>query len=102
MLSEHSLSIAGWAFTWTDRDILLAGVSVIVGLVVGAILFFPRKRIKLQRSSATDQFALDLSRIADALERIANRPAARAIAAAARREQSASSGSGIPLSMFGR
>ncbi len=100
MLSEHSLSIAGWALSWTDRDALLIGVSVIVGLTVGAILFFPRKRIKLQRSSATDQLATDLARIADALERIANRPATRAMAAAARSSQSASSG--IPYSMFGR
>lgn len=100
MLSEHSLSIARWAFSWTDRDVLLAGVSVIIGLVLGAILFFPRKRIKLQRSSATDQLALDLARIADALERIANRPAARAIAAAARSSQNA--GSGMPTSLFGR
>ena len=100
MFSEHSLRIAGWAVSWTDRDVLVAGASILLGLIVGAVLFFPRKRIKLQRSNATDQFAVDLGRIADALERIANRPATRAIAAASRASQSASSG--MPYSMFGR
>lgn len=51
-------------------------------------LYFSRKRVViLQHSSGTDQITFELARIADALERIANQPADRAIAAAARRQQ---------------
>jgi hypothetical protein len=65
----------------------MAGVSVAMGLLFWAALYFSRKRIVvLKRSNGTDQVALELSRIADALERIANHPADRAIAAATRRQ----------------
>ena len=58
-----------------------------------------------------DQLTFELSRIADALDRIANRPAERAIAAASRRQVQQTQlpppppqreSTGIALSMFGR
>jgi hypothetical protein len=63
-------------------------VSIVTGLLFWAVLYFSRKRIVvLKRSTGTDQVTFELSRIADALERIANRPADDAIAAASRRQQ---------------
>jgi len=61
----------------------------------------------LKRSSGTDQITFELSRIADALERIANRPADDAIAAASRRQQQtqtppAARVARFSYSMFGR
>jgi len=70
----------------------MAVVSVVFGLLFWAALYFSRKRIVvLKRSHGTDQVTLQLSRIADALERIANHPADRAIAAASRRQFQAQS-----------
>jgi hypothetical protein len=65
----------------------MAGVSLVIGLLFWTALYFSRKRIVvLKRSSGTDQVTFELSRIADALERIANHPADRAIAAATQRQ----------------
>jgi len=65
----------------------MAGVSLVMGLLFWTAVSFSRRRIVvLKRSSGTEQVAFELSRIADALERIANRPADRAIAAATRRQ----------------
>jgi hypothetical protein len=108
LFSDHVISIAGRSITITSHDVLMAGVSVVIGLVFWTALYFSRKRIVvLKRSSGTDQVAFELSRIADALERIANRPADRAIAAATQRQlrmqppPQRESG-GIAYSMFGR
>ena len=88
MLSDHVISIAGRSITITSHDMLMMYVSIITGLLFWAALYFSRKRIVvLKRSSGTDQVTFELSRIADALERIANRPADEAIAAASRRQQ---------------
>ncbi len=82
MLSDHLITIAGRSITITSHDMIMTGVSLVIGLVFWAALYFSRKRIVvLKRSSGTDQLTFELSRIADALERIANRPADRAIAA---------------------
>jgi hypothetical protein len=86
----------------------MTGVSLAIGLVFWAALYFSRKRVVvLKRSSGTDQVTLELSRIADALERIANRPADRVIAAATRRQQQMQPSpqrepQRIACSMFGR
>jgi hypothetical protein len=88
----------------------MTGVSVVIGLVFWAAFYFSRKQtVVLKRSNGTDQVALELARIADALERIANRPADRAIAAAARRQVQAQplppsrrESQGVAYSMFGR
>ena len=107
MFSDHLITIAGRSITITSHDILLTVVSIVTGLVFWTALYFSRKRIVvLRRSSGTDQVALELSRIADALERIANHPADRVIAAASRRQMvpppPQRESKGITYSMFGR
>jgi hypothetical protein len=108
LLSDHVITIAGKSITITSHDAFMAGVSLVIGLLFWAALYFSRKRIVvLKRSRGTDQVAFELSRIADALERIANRPADRAIAAASRRQYQAPpppqrESQGVAYSMFGR
>jgi hypothetical protein len=87
LFSDHVITIAGRSITITSHDAFMVSVSVMIGLLFWAAVYFSRKRIiVLKRSNGTDQVAFELSRIADALERIANRPADRAIAAATRRQ----------------
>ncbi len=107
MFSDHLITIAGRSITITSHDIFLTVVSIGIGLVFWTALYFSRKRIVvLKRSSGTDQVAFELSRIADALERIANHPADRVIAAATRRQRAQPSpqreSQGVAYSMFGR
>lgn len=88
MFSDQVITIAGRTFIITSRQMFVAGVFIAIGLVCWTALYFSRKRIVvLKPSKTTDEIAFELSRIADALERIANRPADRAIAAATRRQQ---------------
>lgn len=107
MFSDHLITIAGRSVTITSHDIFMTGVSLVIGLVFWTALYFSRKRIVvLKKSSGTEQVTFELSRIADALERIANRPADEVIAAAARRQQVTQppqrESKGIAYSMFGR
>ncbi len=107
MFSDHLITIAGRSITMTSHDIFLTVISVVIGLVFWTALYFSRKRIVvLKRSSGTDQLAFELSRIADAIERIANHPADRVIAAATRRQLAQPSpqreSKGVAYSMFGR
>ena len=108
MFSDHLITIAGRSITITTHDMVMMFVSVVTGLLFWAALYFSRKRIVvLKRSSATDQATFELSRIADALERIASRPADDAIAAASRRQQQIQpppqrESKGVAYSMFGR
>jgi len=108
LFSDHVITIAGRSITITSHDAFMAGVSVVIGVLFWAAIYFSRKRIVvLKRSKGTDQVAFELARIADALERIANRPADRAIAAATRRQFQAQpppqrESQGIAYSMFGR
>jgi hypothetical protein len=108
LFSDHLITIAGKSFTITSHDILMMCVSVLTGLLFWTALYFSRKRIVvLKRSTGTDQVTFELSRIADALERIANRPADRAIAAATRRQlqmqpPAQRESKSISYSMFGR
>jgi hypothetical protein len=94
--------------TITRHDMFTASVFVVLGLSFLAAAYFNRQRIVvLKRSNGTDQVAFELARIAEALERIANRPADRAIAAATRRQVQAQpppqrESQGIAYSMFGR
>jgi hypothetical protein len=88
LFSDHLITIAGRSITITSHDMLMMLVSVVTGLLFWTALYFSRKRIVvLKRSTGTDQVTFELSRIADALERIANRPADDAIAEASRRQQ---------------
>ena len=108
MFSDHLITISGRSFTFTSHDMLMTLVSVVTGLLFWTALYFSRKRVVvLKRSTGTDQVTFELSRIADALERIANRPADDAIAAASRRQQQLQpppqrESKGISYSMFGR
>ncbi len=108
MFSDHLITFAGRSVTITSHDLIMILVSVVTGLLFWTALYFSRKRIvMLKRSSGTDQVSFELSRIADALERIANRPADDAIAAASRRQQqtqppSQRASPGTSYSMFGR
>jgi hypothetical protein len=108
LFPDHVITVAGRSITITSHDVFMACVSIVIGLLFWAALYFSRKRVVvLKRSNGTDQVALELSRIADALERIANRPADRAIAAATRRQVQAQpppqrESQGIAYSMFGR
>lgn len=108
MFSDHLITIAGKSFTITSHDVFMTVASLVIGLVFWMALYFSRKRIVvLKRSGGTEQIAFELSRIADALERIANRSADREIAAATRRQQQMRpspqrESQGIAYSMFGR
>jgi len=108
LFSDHVIRIAGRSITITSHDAFMVGVFVMIGLLFWAAIYFSRKRIVvLKRSNGTDQVAFELSRIADALERIANHPADRAIAAATRRQLQAQpppqrESPGRAYSMFGR
>jgi len=108
LLQHHVISIAGRGITITSHDIFMTAVSLAIGLVFWIAFYFSRKRIVvLKRSSGIDQLTFELSRIADALDRIANRPAERAIAAATRRQLQTQSppqreSQSMALSGFGR
>jgi hypothetical protein len=108
LFTEHLITIAGRTITITSHDMLMTLVSVVTGLLFWTALYFSRKRIVvLKRSTGTDQVTLELSRIATALERIANRPADDAITVTSRRQQPIEpplqrESKGVAYSMFGR
>lgn len=110
MFSDHVISIAGRSITITGQDVLVLLLAFVIGVLFLTSLYFSRRRVVvLKRSSGTDQMSFELSRIADALERIANRPAERAIAAATRRQLQAQAAAppqreseGVAYSIFGR
>jgi hypothetical protein len=88
LFSDHLIIIAGRSITITSHDSLMIFISLVTSLLLWTALYFSRKRIVvLKRSAGTEQLTFELSRIAGALERIANRPADDAIAGASRRQQ---------------
>jgi len=103
LLSDHVFSFFGRTLTITSNEQLIAVAVVLIAVTAWAVQQFRRRRsVVLQRSAVSDQVVSELSRIADALERIANRPADQVIAAASSRQTEDSTGGRIPLSMFGR
>jgi hypothetical protein len=108
LFTDHIITIAGRSITVTSHDMIMTVVSIVLGVVFWLALYFSRKRVVvLKRSSGTDQVTFELSRIADALERLANGPADRAIAAAMRRQLQVQSpaqreSKGTAYSMLGR
>ena len=108
MFTDHVITLFGKAITITSHDQIMMGVSVVMGLVYWVLLYFARKRIVIvKRSSGIEQLASELSRIANALESIANRRADRMIATAMRRQQPPVAAQGqesnrMLFSMFGR
>ncbi len=94
MLSDRIISFFSRFITITKHDIFLIAVGILVCLAFWGALYFSRKRVVvLRRSSGTDQITVELSRIADALERIASQPADRVIAAVRRQQRSSASAS---------
>jgi hypothetical protein len=76
MLSNPGITFAG--YTISTFQLLLAG-GLLLGTAALLLVFARGKRIALQRSVVTDEFAILLSRIADAVERQAQELAARRI-----------------------
>ncbi len=102
MLSDHVYHFFGRAITITSHEQLLAILLLVAAATAWAVQQFRRRRaVVLQRSSVSDQMLYELARIADALDRISNRPVDQYIAAS-NRETDESTGGRIPLSMFGR
>ncbi len=103
MLSDHVFQFFGRTITITSHEQFLAILVLAVAATAWAVQQFRRRRtVVVQRSAVSDQVVYELSRIADALDRIANRPADQVIAAASSRQTEESAGGRIPLSMFGR
>ncbi len=103
MLSDHVFHFFSRTITITANEQFLAILVFVAAVTAWAVQQFRRRRsVVVQRSVVSDQLVYELSRIADALDRIANRPADQVIAAASTRQTEESTGGRIPLSMFGR
>ena len=103
MLSDHVFHFFGRTITITGREEFMVILVLVVAATGWAVQRFRRRRsIVLQRSAVTDQVVYELSRIADALDRISNRPVDQLISAASERQPDEATGGRIPLSMFGR
>lgn len=103
MASDAVYSIFGHAIS--SGQVLTA--SAVMLFLSGALFVFSRKRrVKLERSWTMDELILHLSRISDALDRLAARPTV--IVQSAKSEDSTSAATvgtearAIPYSMFGR
>jgi len=73
MLSDAGITLAG--YTITTFRLLIAG-GVLLGFAI-LLAVARRKRIALQRSVVTDEIAIQLGRIATAVEQLAGEAAAR-------------------------
>jgi hypothetical protein len=88
MLSDTVISVGGHTLNVSSVGLLVAGVSLLA-LAAFLLALSRGRRVVVQRSATTDDLAIQLARIAEALERIANRPADRLIAEAWRGEEQA-------------
>jgi hypothetical protein len=106
VLSDHVITIAGRSISITSHELLLAAELFVIGLLLCLALFFSRKRtVVLKMSGATDQITIELSRIADALERIARQQRVERANTASPQESQPppqKETQGIAYSMFGR
>jgi hypothetical protein len=103
LLSDHVFHFFGRAIAITSHEELLAILAITVVATAWAVQLFRRRRsVVVQRSTVSDQVVYELSRIADALDRIANSPADHVIAAASNRPPAEEPTGRNPLSMFGR
>jgi hypothetical protein len=106
VLSDYPFHLFGRTINITGQEQFLALVFILVAGATWAVLQFRRRRaVVLQRSAVTDQMVYELSRIADALDRLAARPVEQTFhqaiptAASAFKEDEPRT---IPFSMFGR
>lgn len=106
MLSDYPFHLFGRTINITGQEQFLALVFVLVAVATWGILQFRRRRaVVLQRSAVTDQMVYEMSRIADALDRLATRPTDQtfhqpiATAASTFKEDEPRT---MPFSMFGR
>jgi hypothetical protein len=83
VLSDTVFSLGGHTINISSAELLVAGVSLL-GLAAFLLMFSRGRRVVLQRSATTDDLSIQLARIAESLERIANRPADHLIAEASR------------------
>ncbi len=107
MLSEHVFTIFHRSISISDRDVAIAAATAITCILIWAALHVYRSNVVvLHHAGGVDHLVQELSRIADALERIANQPAERALAAANRRERQRADNTpvrgGVSYSMFAR
>jgi len=100
LLSDHVFTLFGRTITITSTEQLTAAL-IFVALVTLWIFRLSRRRrvVTLQRSPVSDQLLFELARIADALDRMSNRPADDLIAAMNRKAEASRTNS---LSIFGR
>jgi hypothetical protein len=108
MLSDTFVSFGGHAIRLSTLLFLIGGV-LLFGMAAFLAGLIRGRRVLVQRSATTDELNLQLGRIAEALERIVNRPADRLIAKASRAAESTPPdvkvGAGVratPYSIFGR
>jgi hypothetical protein len=100
LLSDHVLHFFGRTVTLTINEQILAIVFLAVAATTWGVLQFRRRRsIVLQRSVVSDQVVYELSRIADALDRLATRPLDQTIPPSNFKEETSRT---MPFSMFGR
>ena len=101
MLSDYPFHFLGRTITITGHDQFLALVFLVVAVTTWAILQSGRRRaIVLHRSAVSDQLVYELSRIADALDRLAIRPMDHTIDASTGFKDDEPRT--MPFSMFGR
>jgi hypothetical protein len=98
VLSDYPLHLFGRTINITGQEQFLAVVFVIVAVATWGVLQFRRRRaVVVQRSAVSDQVVYELSRIADALDRLANRSID--ISSTTFKEEEPRT---MPFSMFGR
>lgn len=105
MLSDYPIHLFGRTIDVTGQEQFLAVVFILVAAATWGVLQFRRRRaIVLQRSAVTDQMVYELSRIADALDRLATRPMEQTfhhsvpVASSFKEDEPRT----MPFSMFGR
>ena len=101
MLSDHAFHFLGRTITISRSEQFVVAVVLVILATAWVVLQFRRRgSIVIQRSGVSDQLVYELTRIADALERIANRPADQLLAAASGNQPEEPGR--VSLSMFGR
>src|SRR5260370_30386999 len=82
LLSDHVYHLFGRAITITSHEQFLAILLLVAAATAWVVQQFRRRRaVVLQRSAVSDQIVYELSRIADALDRLSNRPVDHYVAA---------------------